>query len=101
MKVTAKVSKMEEAVRPDGLKSLTLTVVAIADSFDDGAVEATKQVVLDSLLHGTPLERATNVSLTNQLVAAEKRIRDLTYQLGTLKAENAALRSTRGWRSAK
>lgn len=76
-----------------------LTLSAVAEDSDDelradDVAESAKQL----LINNTRLERATIKSLSDQLSTAEKKVRDLSYQLGIMKVENATLRKSANWR---
>lgn len=92
------VEKVAESVI-NGNKRVVLTLTAVAESTDEelqvaDIAEAAKQL----LVSNTRLERATIKSLSDQLAAAEKKVRDLSYQLGIMKVENATLRKSANWR---
>lgn len=100
MDVAVHIASAKESLQSDGGKVLTLEVKVRAGAGvpPDAAFEESKAIIMSTLFSGNRLERATNESLSRQLADAEKRVRDLTYQLGIVKAENAALRASKGWR---
>lgn len=92
------VEKVAESIS-NGNKRVVVTLSAVADSQEEelqvaDIAEAAKQL----LVSGTRLERATIKSLSDQLATAEKKVRDLSYQLGIMKVENATLRKSANWR---
>lgn len=92
------VERVAESIN-NGNKRVVLTLTAVAESTDEelkvaDIAEAAKQL----LISNTRLERATIKSLSDQLAAAEKKVRDLSYQLGIMKVENATLRKSANWR---
>jgi len=96
--VKTHVEKVAESIS-NGNKRVALTLTAVAESPDEelqvaDIAEAAKQL----LVSNTRLERATIKSLSDQLAAAEKKVKDLSYQLGIMKVENATLRKSANWR---
>ncbi len=92
------VERVAESIS-NGNKRVVLTLTAVAESTDEelqvaDIAEAAKQL----LVSNTRLERATIKSLSDQLATAEKKVRDLSYQLGIMKVENATLRKSANWR---
>ena len=92
------VEKVAESIN-GGNKRVVLTLSAVAESPDEelkvaDIAEAAKQL----LVSNTRLERATIKSLSDQLATAEKKVRDLSYQLGIMRVENATLRKSANWR---
>jgi hypothetical protein len=92
------VEKVGESIA-GGRKRVVLTLSAVAEDSDDelradDVAESAKQL----LINNTRLERATIKSLSDQLSTAEKKVRDLSYQLGIMKVENATLRKSANWR---
>lgn len=92
------VEKVGESIT-GGRKRVVLTLSAVAEDSGDelraaDIAESAKQL----LISNTRLERATIKSLSDQLATAEKKVRDLSYQLGIMKVENATLRKSANWR---
>lgn len=94
-----RVEKVAESVS-NGNKQVVVTLTATAESTDEELqlVADIAEVAKLLLVSNTPLERATVKSLSDQLTAAEKKVRDLSYQLGIMRVENATLRKSANWR---
>jgi sugar/nucleoside kinase (ribokinase family) len=92
------VEKVAESIS-GGHRRVVLTLGAVAeDSEEELRVADIAESAKQLLISGTHLERATIKSLSDQLTIAEKKVRDLSYQLGIMKVENATLRKSANWR---
>lgn len=92
------VERVAESIS-NGSKRVVLTLTAVAETEgEELEVAAIAEAAKQLLVSNTRLERATIKSLSDQLAAAEKKVKDLSYQLGIMKVENATLRKSANWR---